>query len=202
MFTGIIETVGKIKKVTPLEGGVYIEVIAGELDLSDICVGDSIATNGACLTITNIVGNVISMEVSRETLNCTQSLDIEGERVNLEKALHFSDRLNGHLVSGHIDGIGRIINLEPMGENHILTIKPPSCLSRYIVKKGSIAVNGVSLTINIITNNGEFKVNLIPHTIKVTTFKELKIGMKVNLEVDMFARYIEHFFTSAIANKK
>ncbi|MBL79829.1 MAG: riboflavin synthase [Nitrosomonadaceae bacterium] len=197
MFTGIIEAVGKIKKVMPIEGGVFIEVIAGGLDLSDVGVGDSIATNGVCLTIIALAGNVISMQVSRETLNCTQSLDIQGEGVNLEKAMQLSDRVNGHLVSGHVDGVGKIIKLESAGENYILTIKPPDSLMRYIVKKGSIAVNGVSLTVNLITKDGGFMVNLIPHTIEATTFKELKVGMEVNLEIDMFARYAEQFLILA-----
>tara|TARA_B100000686_G_C16796784_1_gene983006 strand:+ start:4296 stop:4898 length:603 start_codon:yes stop_codon:yes gene_type:complete len=196
MFTGIIESVGKIKKVIPLEGGVCIEVISGGLDLSNVGVGDSIATNGVCLTITSLVENVISMKVSRETLNCTQSLDVQGGRVNLEKAMQLSDRVNGHLVSGHVDGVGKIIKLESVGENNILAIKPPDSLMRYIAKKGSIAVNGVSLTVNLITKDGGFEVNLIPHTLEVTTFREIKIGMEVNLEIDMFARYTEQLLTS------
>ena len=195
MFTGIIEAVGEIKKIIPLEGGIRIEIISGRLDLSDLCIGDSIAINGVCLTITTLVGDIISMEVSRETLNCTQSLGTQGGRVNLEKAMQLSDRVNGHLVSGHVDGVGKIIKLEPAGESYILAIRPPASLMRYIAKKGSIAVNGVSLTANLITKD-EFRVNLIPHTLAVTTFKELKKNREVNLEVDMLARYLEQFLTS------
>ena len=113
MFTGIIEAVGEIKKIIPLKNGVRIEITSGGLDLSDLRIGDSIATNGVCLTITTLMGNTISMEVSRETLSCTQSLDTRGGRVNLEKAMQLSDRINGHLVSGHVDGVGKIIKLEP-----------------------------------------------------------------------------------------
>jgi len=196
MFTGIIEAVGEIQKIIPLENGVRIEITSGGLDLSDLRIGDSIATNGVCLTITTLMGNTISMEVSRETLSCTQSLDTRGGRVNLEKAMQLSDRINGHLVSGHVDGVGKIIKLEPAGESYLLAIRPPIALMRYIAKKGSITVNGVSLTVNLITKD-EFRVNLIPHTLAATTFKELKKDMEVNLEVDLFARYLEKFLISA-----
>ena len=196
MFTGIIEAVGEIKKIIPLENGVRIEITSGGLDLSDLRIGDSIATNGVCLTITTLMGNTISMEVSGETLNCTQSLDTRGGRVNLEKAMQLSDRINGHLVSGHVDGVGKIIKLEPAGESYILAIRPPIALMKYIAKKGSITVNGVSLTVNLIAKD-EFRVNLIPHTLAATTFKELKKDMEVNLEVDLFARYLEKFLISA-----
>ena len=196
MFTGIIEAVGEIKKIIPLENGVRIEITSGGLDLSDLRIGDSIATNGVCLTITTLMGNTISMEVSRETLSCTQSLDTRGGRVNLEKAMQLSDRINGHLVSGHVDGVGKIIKLDPAGESYILAIRPPIALMKYIAKKGSIAVNGVSLTVNLITKD-EFRVNLIPHTLAATTFKELKKDMEVNIEVDLFARYLEKFLISA-----
>ena len=196
MFTGIIEAVGEIKKIIPLENGIRIEITSGGLDLSDLRIGDSIATNGVCLTITTLMGDTISMEVSRETLSCTQSLDTRGGRVNLEKAMQLSDRINGHLVSGHVDGVGKIIKLEPAGESYILAIRPPIALMKYIAKKGSITVNGVSLTVNLITKD-EFRVNLIPHTLAATTFKELKKDMEVNIEVDLFARYLEKFLISA-----
>ena len=195
MFTGIIEAVGEIKKIIPLENGIRIEITSGGLDLSDLRIGDSIATNGVCLTITTLMGDTISMEVSRETLNCTQGLGVRGGRVNLEKAMQLSDRINGHLVSGHVDGVGKIIKLEQTGESYILAIRSPVSLMRYIAKKGSITVNGVSLTVNLTTKD-EFRVNLIPHTLAVTTFKELKKDMEVNLEVDMLARYLEKFLTS------
>ena len=195
MFTGIIEAVGEIKKIIPLESGIRIEITSGGLDLSDLRIGDSIATNGVCLTITTLVGDIISMEVSQETLSCTQSLGTRGGRVNLEKAMQLSDRINGHLVSGHVDGVGEVIKLEPAGESYILAIRTPDSLMRYIAKKGSITVNGVSLTVNLITKD-EFRVNLIPHTLAVTTLKELKKGMEVNLEIDMLARYLEKFLIS------
>ena len=195
MFTGIIQAVGEIIKIIPLENGIRIEILSDTLDLSDMRIGDSIATNGVCLTITTLVGSIIGMEVSQETLSCTQGLDVLGRRINLEKAMQLSDRINGHLVSGHVDGVGKVTKLEPMGENYILTIKPPASLMRYIAKKGSITVNGVSLTVNIKTSD-RFKVNLIPHTLAITTLQELKTNMKVNLEVDMLARYLEQLLAA------
>ena len=194
MFTGIIEAIGEIKKVTPLESGIRIEIEPGKLDLSDIHIGDSIATNGVCLTIIALVDRMLTMEVSRETLNCTQGLDIQGQRVNLEKAMRLSERINGHLVSGHVDGIGKVEKFEPVGESCLLAIKAPAPLLKYVVIKGSIAVNGVSLTVNSIEKD-EFRVNLVPHTLTATALQDLKSDTKVNLEVDLLARYLEQLLT-------
>ena len=196
MFTGIIEAVGEIKKVASLESGIRIEVAPGRLDLCDVSISDSIAANGVCLTITALVGGMIAMEVSRETLNCTQGLNIQGQRVNLEKAMRLSDRVGGHLVSGHVDGIGKVVKFEPTGESCLLAIKAPVLMLKYIAKKGSIAVNGVSLTVNWIAKD-EFRVNLVPHTLAKTTLQDLKPDTKVNLEVDMLARYIEQLLTAS-----
>lgn len=196
MFTGIIEAIGEIKKVTPLESGIRIEIEPGKLDLSDIHIGDSIATNGACLTIIALVDRMLTMEVSRETLNCTQGLDIQGQRVNLEKAMRLSERINGHLVSGHVDGIGKVEKFEPVGESCLLAIKAPAPLLKYVVIKGSIAVNGVSLTVNSIEKD-EFRVNLVSHTLTTTTLQDLKSDTKVNLEIDLLARYLEQLLKAS-----
>lgn len=196
MFTGIIEAIGEIKKVTPLESGIRIEIEPGKLDLSDIHIGDSIATNGVCLTIIALVGGMLTMEVSRETLNCTQGLDIQGQRVNLEKAMRLSERINGHLVSGHVDGIGKVEKFEPVGECCLLAIKAPAPLLKYIVIKGSIAVNGVSLTVNSIEKD-EFRVNLVSHTLTATALQDLKSDTKVNLEIDLLARYLEQLLKAS-----
>lgn len=196
MFTGIIEAIGEIKKVTPLESGIRIEIEPGKLDLSDIHIGDSIATNGACLTIIALVDRMLTMEVSRETLNCTQGLDIQGQRVNLEKAMRLSERINGHLVSGHVDGIGKVEKFEPVGESCLLAIKAPAPLLKYIVIKGSIAVNGVSLTVNSIEKD-EFRVNLVSHTLTATALQDLKSDTKVNLEIDLLARYLEQLLKAS-----
>lgn len=196
MFTGIIEAIGEIKKVTPLESGIRIEIEPGKLDLSDIHIGDSIATNGVCLTIIALVDRMLTMEVSRETLNCTQGLDIQGQRVNLEKAMRLSERINGHLVSGHVDGIGKVEKFEPVGESCLLAIKAPAPLLKYVVIKGSIAVNGVSLTINSIEKD-EFRVNLVSHTLTATALQDLKSDTKVNLEIDLLARYLEQLLKAS-----
>lgn len=190
MFTGIIEAVGEIKRITPLQKGISLCITSPELDLSDIRVGDSIALNGVCLTVTALEDREFSVDVSRETLNCTEGLDKQGGQVNLEKALRLSDRLDGHLVSGHVDGVGEIVKFEQTGESYLLAIKAPGLLLKYIARKGSIAINGVSLTVNRLMGD-TFEVNLIPHTLAVTTLADLKTGAKVNLEVDMLARYIE-----------
>ena len=190
MFTGIIEAVGVIKRVEPLEKGKSLSITSGSLDLSDTKIGDSIAVNGICLTVTSFAERVFSVDVSLETLNCTEGLDKPAHAVNLEKALRLSDRLHGHLVSGHVDGVGEVVDLQRSGESHTVTIKAPSSLSRYIARKGSITVNGVSLTVNRVS--GEvFEVNLIPHTLAVTNLGKLGTGTRVNIEVDMLARYVE-----------
>lgn len=194
MFTGIIEAVGEIKHITPLEAGICLNIWPGMLDLCDVKIGDSIAVNGVCLTVTTLANGMFSVDVSRETLSCTEGLDKQDGRVNLEQAMRLSDRIGGHLVSGHVDGIGEVVKFEPIGESYLLVIKVPGSLSKYIVKKGSITVNGVSLTVNG-TVGGEFEVNLIRHTLAMTTLNDLKTGAKVNLEVDMLARYVEQLMS-------
>ncbi len=208
MFTGVIETVGEIRQVAPVRpsengstaNGMRLDIAPGALDLSDVKVGDSIAVNGVCLTVTTLAGGRFSVDVSRETLGCTQGLDQQGGKVNLEKALRLSDRLGGHLVSGHVDAIGVVVKLEPAGESYLLVIRAPDALSKYIAKKGSITVNGVSLTVNWVTAD-EFGVNLIPHTLVVTTLHDLEPGAKVNLEIDMLARYVEQALLGAANDK-
>lgn len=204
MFTGIIEAVGEIKQVAPVRpsessstaDGMRLDIAPGALDLSDVKVGDSIAVNGVCLTVTTLAGSRFSVDVSRETLGCTQGLDRQGGKVNLEKALRLSDRLGGHLVSGHVDAIGVVVKLESAGESYLLVIRAPGTLLKYIAKKGSITVNGVSLTVNWVTAD-EFGVNLIPHTLAMTTLHDLEPGMKVNLEIDILARYVEQALLGA-----
>ncbi len=188
MFAGIIEATGEISNVRP--GGEGLRLTIGtSLDLSDIKAGDSIAVDGICLTVIACSVNSFSADVSRETLSCTAGF-VERDKVNLEKALRVSDRINGHLVSGHVDGVGQVVKFERAGECYLLSIKAPRGLAKYIAHKGSIAVNGVSLAVNE-ARGSAFSVNLIPHTLEVTTMKYLKRGARVNLEVDMMARYAE-----------
>lgn len=189
MFTGIIEAVGRIKQVEQRDKGVRLTIASDRLDFSDVAIGDSIAANGVCLTVIALAGNAYTVDVSQESLSCTVGLGEPGE-VNLEKAMRLSDRLGGHLVSGHVDGVGEVVKFEPVGESHLLTIRAPRELSRFIAPKGSITVNGVSLTVNEV-RDGAFSINLIPHTVEVTTLKHLKPGAGVNLEVDMLARYVD-----------
>ena len=189
MFTGIITCLGKISHILPLEEGVRLTIQAPSLDLTDIAVGDSIAHGGVCLTVIAKKRNSYQVDVSRETLDCTVGLDGLNE-VNLEKAMRLADRLGGHLVSGHVDGVGEVVKFEKIGESHELVIKAPKQLAKYIARKGSITVDGVSLTTNRIKGR-RFSINLIPHTVAVTTLKHCKAGGTVNLEVDLIARYCE-----------
>ena len=198
MFTGIVESIGEIKRIKPLADGISLSIAPapGTLDLDDIKTGDSIAVNGVCLTIISLANDAFSVDVSRETLNCTEGLDKQGGRVNLEKAMRLADRLGGHLVSGHVDGVGEVVRFEPAGESCLLAIRAPGSLLKYIARKGSITVNGVSLTVNRVAGN-ELEINLIPHTLAVTTLKDLRAGARVNLEVDMLARYVERLLTAS-----
>jgi riboflavin synthase len=189
MFSGIVACCGRITERTPLEGGVRLSVDVGGLGLEDVSLGDSIALNGVCLTVVAHQGRQVQFDVSRETLNCTVGLDGVGE-VNLEKALQLSDRLGGHLVTGHVDGVGEVLKFEPIAESHELVIRAPHDLAGYIARKGSIAVQGVSLTVNWVQGT-DFSINLIPHTVEVTTLKQLQAGSRVNLEIDLIARYVE-----------
>jgi riboflavin synthase len=209
MFTGIVAAVGSIQSVKPLEGGsfagVRLQIEAGGLGLDDVALGDSIAINGACMTVVEKTGNAFAVDVSRESLNRTAGLDQPGE-VNLEKALTLAERLGGHLVSGHVDGLGTVHSFEPIGESFKLVIDAPVELGKYLAYKGSIVVNGVSLTVNSVEDleaNGakvcRFSINLIPHTIAVTTLKHLHAGARVNLEIDLIARYVERMLSAARA---
>jgi riboflavin synthase len=194
MFTGIITATGKITRVQPLEDGLRLTVAAPKLGLANVAIGDSIAHQGVCLTVIGKKGSSYQIEVSRETLNCTVGLDAEGAEVNLEKAMRLSDFIGGHLVSGHVDGVGEVIKFEPVGESHELVIKAPKELAKYIARKGSVTVDGVSLTTNRVKGR-KFSINLIPHTVAVTTLKRLQPGAKVNLEVDLIARYVERMLS-------
>jgi riboflavin synthase len=190
MFTGIIMTVGTVRETRPSPGGgVYLVLDAGMLDLDDVAPGHSIAVDGICLTVVAVTAPRIEFDLSRATLNCTAGFT-PAAQVNLEKSLRLADRLGGHLMGGHVDGVGRITQFEAVGDNRLLTVATPRELMKYIARKGSIAINGVSLTVNTV-KDGEFEVNLIPHTLMATNLSALVVGAKVNLEIDMLARYAE-----------
>jgi riboflavin synthase len=204
MFTGIVAAVGRITSIEPLghqgEAGVRLQVAAGDLPLADVAIGDSIAINGACMTVISKTDQSFTVDVSRESLNCTVGLDIPGE-VNLEKALTLAERLGGHLVSGHVDGLGRVVHFAPVGESWHLEVLAPAELGKYLAYKGSVVVNGVSLTVNSVSDSEQgctISINLIPHTIEVTTLRHLKAGSQVNLEVDLIARYVERMLSAGL----
>jgi riboflavin synthase len=205
MFTGIVQTTGRIVAVEPLGFGRRLTIEAPALGLDEVRVGDSIAINGACMTVTARQANCFSIDVSAESLSKTAGLDAMGE-VNLERAMRVGDRLDGHIVSGHVDGTGIVSTMEPVGESWSFAVDAPPELARYLAYKGSVAVDGVSLTVNRVEDIApgaasaccRIWINLIPHTIEVTTLRNLKPGDKVNLEVDMIARYLERMLPAAL----
>ena len=189
MFAGIVSGVGRIVSARPLGDGVRLAIEAPGFGLDDVKLGDSIALQGVCHTVVAKHGDTMEFDTSRATLDVTTGLE-EGREVNLEKSLRMGDRIDGHLVSGHVDGVGHVIELEELGGSARLVVQVPDALSRYVARKGSIAVDGVSLTVNKV-EGGRFEVNLIPHTRAVTTLRNLAPRASVNLEVDMLARYVE-----------
>lgn len=194
MFTGIIQAIGKVREPEQLGSGVRLTIVTPEqFHLDQVHVGDSIAVNGTCMTVVNIEGNSFQIDVSAESLSKTCGLDTFGE-VNLEKAMRLGDRVDGHLVSGHVDGVGQVESMTKIAESYKLVIRAPLKLSPYLAYKGSVAVNGVSLTVNEVEDTAMgavFSINLIPHTVEVTTLKHLKPQDWVNLEIDTIARYVE-----------
>lgn len=195
MFTGIITAIGRIASIDRQGEDRRLTVEAGVLDMEDISAGDSISVNGVCLTVTSIQGDIFHADLSRETLACTTFGDAAtGDRVNLEKAMQLSDRLGGHLVSGHTDGVGRIAEMHRDARSVRYAIDAPEELARYICKKGSICVDGVSLTVNEVRDS-RFQVNIIPHTMAQTIFSDYGSGTRVNLEVDIIARYLERLYS-------
>ncbi|GAB1577542.1 riboflavin synthase [Bordetella petrii] len=203
MFTGLVAAVGRIVRLEPLGGaeqdGVRLDIDAGDLDLGDVGIGDSIAVQGACMTVVALDAPRFQVDVSRESLNLTTGLDRPGE-VNLEKSLRVGDQIGGHLVSGHVDGMGEVLRFAEAGESRELVIRVPQHLARFLAYKGSITVNGISLTVNRVTDVADgcdISINIIPHTQAVTTLRNVKPGDRVNLEVDTIARYVERMLAAA-----
>ncbi len=194
MFTGIIESTGRIETADATPANLHLTIVAPKLGMHQVAIGDSISVNGCCLTVVAKTAQSFSVDVSNETLAMTTGFR-QGADVNLEKSLRFGDRLGGHLVSGHVDGIGSVSAIEDLGASWRLEIEAPHELAKYVARKGSITVNGVSLTVNKVKDlpngNCSFEINIIPHTYQVTTIRGLHSGGKVNLEIDLLARYIE-----------
>ncbi|APQ12154.1 riboflavin synthase subunit alpha [Pseudomonas oryzihabitans] len=191
MFTGIIEALGEIRALTPKGGDVRLYVATGKLDLADVKLGDSIAVNGVCLTAVDLPGDGFWADVSRETLSLTSLGALKpGSKVNLEKALMPTSRLGGHLVSGHVDGLGEVVSRADNARAVQFRLRAPAELARYIALKGSITVDGVSLTVNAV-DGAEFELTIVPHTLSETIMADYRPGRRVNLEVDLLARYLE-----------
>lgn len=195
MFTGIVTAVGRITRAQPKGDGVRLRIEAPAFGLDDIATGDSIAIQGVCHTV--VAKDALSFEVdsSRATLSVTTGLE-DGREVNLEKSLRLSDRLGGHLVQGHVDGVGTVTAFDDVGGSYRLEVRAPHELARYIAKKGSITIDGVSLTVNAV-DGARFEINVIPHTRAYTTLRNLALGSRVNVEVDMMARYVERLANTA-----
>lgn len=195
MFTGIIQSVGQIARIEPKGEDTRLYIKTGKLELNDVIVGDSIAVNGVCLTAVELPGDGFWADVSGETLAKTTLGDLQqGSPVNLEKALTPTTRLGGHLVSGHVDGVGEVVLREPAGRSEHFQIKAPNVLAHYIAKKGSICVDGTSLTVNDV-NGSIFDLNIVPHTLQETIMDQYQPGTRVNLEVDIIARYLERLLS-------
>jgi riboflavin synthase len=189
MFTGIITGLGHISKICQQDKGIRATIACEGFTLDDVAIGDSIACNGACLTVVAKTTASFSVDISQESLNCTAGFSQIGAEINLEKALRLSDRLGGHLVSGHVDGVGKVVAFAPVGESWELRIRLPQELEKFVAAKGSITIDGVSLTVNSIERQ-IFSINIIPHTFSSTSFKRLGPGVAVNIEVDLIARYL------------
>jgi len=191
MFTGIIQAKGRVKDVTNSDKGAVFVFDTDSLDMSSVSIGDSIAVNGVCLTVIDFCDSNFSADVSQETLDCSIFDKLQkGQNVNLEKSLRLNQGIDGHLVSGHVDGIGKVDSIYAEGESTRINIIIGKNLEKYVAKKGSICINGVSLTVNSIENN-IVGVNIVPHTCAVTTFGELEVGARVNIEIDIIARHLE-----------
>ena len=196
MFTGIIQAVGAVAALQPQGGDLRLRIATGKLSLDDVAIGDSICTNGVCLTVTGLPGDGYWADVSRESLNLTTLGQLTaGSRVNLEKSLTPTDRLGGHIVSGHVDGVGEVVHLAQDARSWRVAIHAPDELAKYIAPKGSICVDGTSLTVNAV-HGARFDLNIIPQTMAETVFGDYAVGAAVNLEVDVIARYLERLLAA------
>ncbi len=198
MFTGIITAVGSVSRTEIINGDMRAIIDVDTLDLTDVIIGDSISVNGVCLTVIAVAGNCFTADISSETLSCTTfNTLVAGKIVNLEKAMQATSRLHGHIVTGHIDGTGHVVSIEPDARSIRVKIEIPVPLQRYICKKGSVCIDGVSLTVNDVADR-TVSVNIIPHTMQQTRFADYRVGSLVNIEVDIIARYLERLQTTGL----
>ena len=194
MFTGIIEEIGKIERITPIAGGIKISIHSGKI-IEDVAVNDSVCIDGVCLTVTNKSKITFLVDAVGATLEKTTFHNIKADaHVNLERSVRLSDRLGGHLVQGHVNGIGSISEIKKLGENYLVKIIVPADLEKYLIKEGSIAINGISLTIADLNRN-EISISVIPHTWQNTNLKDKEVNDKVNVEIDILAKYVEKLLT-------
>jgi len=201
MFTGIIEAVGKVGSIEQCDGDMRVTIRSGKLDLSDVKLGDSIAVNGTCLTAVALSDDGFVADVSAETLRRSAFVNLKsGSRVNLEKALTPTTRLGGHMVSGHVDGVAELLSINNDGRSVGMRIQAPAELAKYIAEKGSITVDGVSLTVNAVDGT-LFDLNIVPHTMQETTLNAFSVGQRINLEVDLIARHLERLLLGDKAAK-
>jgi len=199
VFTGIVQGMGEARALEPRGGDVRLRIDAGDVDLADLRAGDSVAVNGVCLTALEPAADTFCADVSLETLACTTLGELRaGDRVNLEPALLPTTRLGGHLVSGHVDGVGRVVDIREAARSRVLRFAAPAELARYLAAKGSVCIDGVSLTLNAVAG-AEFEINIIPHTLERTIIGAYRRGMRVNIEVDLVARYIESLLAARAA---
>lgn len=202
MFTGIIEAIGEVAAMERRGDDLRLRINSGVLDLADLKLGDSVATNGVCLTVIDLPGDGYWADVSAETLTCSNYDQLKvGTRCNLEKAMTPTTRLGGHLVSGHVDGVGEVLSRWDEGRSVRFRIGAPAALAKFIAAKGSITINGVSLTVNNV-DGSEFELNIVPHTLQETTLQEMRGGSRLNLEVDVIARYLERLLQGEQAAEK
>ncbi|WP_432452308.1 MULTISPECIES: riboflavin synthase [unclassified Agarivorans] len=201
MFTGIIEALGEIKSLEHRQGDVRLRIACAKLNMEDVCLGDSIAVNGICLTVVEYGGQYFCADVSTETLSLTSLAGCkQGDKVNLEKAMLATSRFGGHIVSGHVDGLAEVLSISPSARAVNIWLQVPKDLARYIAHKGSVTVDGISLTVNEV-NQQQLRLTIIPHTAEQTTIANWSVGQKINLEVDVIARYVERLFGYAEENK-
>lgn len=202
MFSGIVEDVGVLQALEEKDKGVVLRVGVRKIDAGELVLGESVAVNGVCLTVVLVEDGNFSVDASHETLSRTNLSGLRaGGRVNLERSLRVGDRMGGHIVTGHVDGVGTVQSIAPVGESRVFSFSIPAALAKYVVEKGSVAVDGVSLTVNSVSD-AEFSVNIIPYTLRETTFSEFRRGREVNIECDIIGKYVEKMLSGADAPAK